>query len=104
VRVTAVDGGGDRRVLVVEGDVIDPPHAAELYDALCAHVRAGASAVDVDLSAVELFGAAGVTGLMRARVEATRVGCAVSVVAASNLARRVLEVADVAEALRLPER
>jgi len=89
--------------LVLDGEVIDPPHAVELYEAICREVQHHANAVEVDLSGVDLFGSAGINALLMARKEAELVGCVVTVIAASPIVRRVLEITALTELLGLDE-
>jgi anti-anti-sigma factor len=98
IREAELDG---RCLLALDGEVIDPPQGSELYEAICRVVKRRAKAVEVDLSSVELFGSAGINALLRARHEAEIVGCAVTVVAASQIVRRVLEITSLTELLGL---
>jgi anti-anti-sigma factor len=91
-----------RRVLVVEGEIADPPHADQLYDAICATVKRGATVVELDLTAVPYLTSIGISALLRARQEALALNCVVKVVAASQLVRRTLEVTELTGLLGLP--
>ena len=97
---TLSDDAAVKRV-VVKGEVLDPDHASELYAAICREVKHRAKVVEVDLSGVELFGCAGINALLKARHEAEILGCVVTVVAASQLVRRVLEITSLTELLGL---
>jgi len=99
---TQGDGTPTQRV-VVTGEVLDPPDASQLYDAICETVGQLAKRVEVDLSGVELFGSQAINALLHARQDAERLGCEVTVVAASPLVRKVLEVTALTEILGLDE-
>ena len=62
VIVKITTGGGRGRALLVKvaGDVADPPDADSLYEAISAEIRQGASAVEVDLSDVEILTSVGI--------------------------------------------
>jgi anti-anti-sigma factor len=97
-------GDGSPTLIVVEGEVMDPPQATELYEAICAAVKKGrVEAVEVDLGGVDLFGSLGINALLHARQEAQHLGCSVTVVAASAIVRRVLEITGLSELLGLGE-
>ena len=101
--ITTRSDHGAARLVVVTGEVIDPPHASRLYDALCQQVHDQAETVQVDLAGVELFGAQAVNALLQAYQDAKCLGCALSVVAASPLVRRMLEIAQVIDLFGLDE-
>jgi len=85
---TLSDGTSVERI-VVEGEVVDPADALELYEAICWAVRRRAEAVEVDLAGVDLFGSVGINALLQGRQEAQNLGCSITVVAASAIVRRV---------------
>lgn len=101
--ITTRSDDGPTRVVVVTGEVIDPSHATELYDAICEEVHNRAKTIEVDLAGVDLFGSQGINGLLHAFQDAKRLGCAVTVVAASPFVRRVLEITDLVELLGLDQ-
>jgi len=90
-------------VVVVNGEIMDPPDAAQLYEVVRGAVAPPATTVEIDLDGVNLFGAAGIRALLEAEQEASRRGCSVSVVAASPLVRRVLQVTSLTERFGLAE-
>jgi stage II sporulation protein AA (anti-sigma F factor antagonist) len=95
--ITTRGGGGLTRLVVVTGEVVDPPHATQLYEAICEEVHHRAKTVEVDLSGVELFGSQAINGLLHAYQDAKRLGCAVTIVSASPFVRRVLEITDLTD-------
>ena len=101
--ITTLGDGSFPTLIVVEGEVIDPPHATELYDAICAAVKRRSQAVQLDLSGVDMFGSVGINALLQGRQEAQNLGCSVTVVAASAMVRRVLEITGLIELLGLGE-
>src|SRR4051812_29104088 len=102
--ITTLCGRGEtNKVVVVNGEIMDPPDAAQLYEVVRGAVEPPATTVEIDLDGVNLFGAAGIRALLEAEQEASRLGCSVSVVAASPLVRRVLQVTSLTERFRLPE-
>jgi anti-sigma B factor antagonist len=88
-------------VVVVEGEVADPPDETQLYDAICAAVKDGPIAVHVDLTNVPYLGSVGINALIRASQDASRLGSELTVVAASPLVRQVLEATGCSELLGL---
>jgi anti-anti-sigma factor len=92
VKITTVGGHGTGLLVKVAGEVADPPDADSLYEAICTEVRQGASAVDVDLSDVEILTSLGIKALLSAKAASAEVGCPLAIVAASPIVRRVLEV------------
>jgi anti-anti-sigma factor len=102
--ITTRSDGSPTRLVVVTGEVIDPPHATQLYDAICEEVHQRAKTVEVDPSGVDLFGSVAINALLHAHQDAKRLGCAVVVVSASPLVRRVFEITDLAELLGLDQR
>lgn len=101
--ITTRSDGTLTRQVVVAGEILDPSDASQLYEVICEAVRHRAKSVEVDLSGVELFGSVAINALLHAQQDAKRLGCAVTVVAASPLVRRVLEITDLTEVLGLPE-
>jgi len=99
---TLSDDAAVRRV-VVEGEVIDPDHGSELYAAICREVKHHAKTVEVDLAGVDLFGSIGINALLKGRHEAEILGCLVTVVAASELVRRIFQITDLTGLLGLPQ-
>jgi anti-anti-sigma regulatory factor len=59
--------------------------------------------VEVDRSAVDLFGSVGINALLKARQEAGIIGCAVTVIAASAIVRKVLEITCLTKLLGLDQ-
>jgi anti-anti-sigma factor len=101
VRVATVGGRCSTVPVKVSGEVADPSEADHLYESICAEVRAGAPAVEVDLADVEILTSVGITALLKAKDEASKLGCVVSVIAASPLVRRVFDVTGLTEFLGL---
>jgi len=101
--ITTLSDGSLTRQVVVEGEVVDPPQASEVYEAICLAVKHGAKTVEVDLTGVDLFGSAGINALLKVRHVAERLGCTVIVVGASRLVRRVFEVTNLTELLVIDE-
>jgi anti-anti-sigma factor len=99
--ITIPGDGGPTRLVVVTGEVVDPPHGTQLYEAICEQVHHRAKTVEVDLSGVDLFGSEAINALLHAYQDAKRLGCAVRVVAASPFVHRVLEITDLTELLGL---
>ena len=86
-------------VVVVQGEVVDPQDESQLYDAICAAVTGEASVVHVDLSSVPFMGSVGINAMIRASAAAARMGCEVTVIAASRRVREILEVTGCADLL-----
>ena len=103
MKITTVGGDGTTLLVAVAGEVADPPDADSLYEAISAAVRQGASAVEVDLSDVEILTSVGISALLRTKAEASEVGCSLRVVAASPFVRRVFDVTDLAGHFGLEE-
>ena len=103
MKITTVGGHGTTLLVKVAGEVADPPDADSLYEAISAEVRHRASAVEVDLSDVEILTSVGITALLKANAEASERGCPLSVVVASPIVRRVLEVTQLAGHFGLDE-
>jgi anti-sigma B factor antagonist len=102
--ITTVGDGSRPTLVFVEGEVIDPTHGTALYDAICAAVKKGRpGAVEVDLSGVDLLGSVGINALLQARQEAQNLGCTVTLVAASAIVRRVLDITGLSELFGLAE-
>ena len=97
MKITTVGGQGTTLLVKVAGEVADPPDADSLYDAISTEVRQGAFAVEVDLSDVEILTSVGITALLKAKTEAAQRGCPLSLVAASPIVHRVLEVTRLLE-------
>jgi anti-anti-sigma factor len=91
-----------RRVLVVDGEIADPSHADQLYEAICASVQRGATVVELDLTAVPFLTSVGISALLRARQDAVPRHCDLKVVAVSRLVRKTLEATNLTELLGLP--
>ena len=92
MKITTVGGRGTTLLVKVAGDVADPPDADSLYETIGAEVRRGASAVDMDLSDVEILTSVGIDALLKAKAAGAERGCPLIVVAASPIVRRVFEV------------
>jgi anti-anti-sigma factor len=90
--------------VVVEGEVLDPPEAEELYNCLCAVIERGARRVAVDLGRVPILSSVGINALIRAYNAGSALGCALCVVATSELVARVLEATGVDQLLLDPRR
>jgi anti-anti-sigma factor len=101
--ITTVGNGVSVMRIVVEGDVVDPPHSSALYDAICGAMTCRAVTVEVDLSEVVLFGSVGINSLIQARQHAARVGCEVTVVGASPFVRRVFEITGLTDVFGMDE-
>jgi anti-anti-sigma factor len=100
--ISTVGGETPTRLVVVKGEVVDPPDGTQLYEAICVEVHGRAKVVEVDLSDVEMLGSAGLNALLHAYQDAKRLGCTVTVVAASPFVRRVFGITDLIELLGLP--
>jgi len=97
VKISTVGGRGTALLVKVAGEVADPLEADGLYDAICLEIRRQASAVEVDLSDVEILTSVGISALLKAKADAEALSCSLSVIAASPIVRRVLEVTDLVE-------
>jgi anti-anti-sigma factor len=101
--ITIPGDGGPSRLVVVRGEVVDPPDGTRLYEAICEQVRDRAKTIEVDLSGVDLFGSEAINALLHAFQDAKRLRCAVRVVAASPFVHRVLEISGLTELLGLDD-
>jgi len=54
--ITTRSDGTLTTLVVVTGEVLDPPDASQLYEAVCDAVRHQVKSVEIDLAGVELFG------------------------------------------------
>lgn len=91
IQVGVSQVASDVAVVALSGDV-DLLTAGVLHDRLWPHLRAGNSAVVLDLTGVDFLGSAGLSELVAAREAATRTELRLLLVASSRVVLRPLEI------------